>query len=155
MKKRTLTVATAILAATMLTSSCIGKFALFNGLLSWNQKATGNKFLNELIFIVISPAYAVCTVADALVLNTVEFWSGSNPIGKAGKVEKVWGQDGRQYAVKTLKNGYEITDPKGKYSLSSMRKSRPGLWKRMVYARKSSSLMRMALFAPLCLQASR
>lgn len=113
MKKKTLTVATVILAATMMTSSCIGKFALFNNLLSWNQKATGNKFVNELLFIILTPAYAVCSVADVLVLNTVEFWSGSNPIGKAGKIEKVWGQDGRQYAVKTLKNGYEITDPKG------------------------------------------
>lgn len=28
-------------------------------------------------------------------------------------MENVWGQDGKQYAVKTLKDGYEITKPTG------------------------------------------
>ena len=99
----------------MLTTSCVGSFSLFNKLASWNKDATGSKFLNEIIFIVISPAYAVCSVADALVLNSIEFWSGSNPIASnVGKTVKVQGQDGRYYAVKTLKNGYEIKAPDGK-----------------------------------------
>ena len=46
-------------------------------------------------------------------LNSIEFWSGSSPLAKAGQVENVWGQDGKQYAVKTLKDGYEITKPTG------------------------------------------
>lgn len=115
MKRKTLTVATLLLCATMLTSSCVGSFSLFNKLSAWNQDATGNKFLNELIFLVISPAYAVCSVADVLVLNTIEFWSGSNPVASnVGKTIKVQGQDGRYYAVKTLKDGYEIKAPDGK-----------------------------------------
>ena len=79
MKIRHLKVSAVLLAATLLTSSCVGSFSLFNKLAGWNKEATGNKFLNELIFILISPAYAVCTVADVLVLNTIEFWTGSNP----------------------------------------------------------------------------
>lgn len=97
-----------------LMSSCVGSFGLFNKLLSWNKQATGNKFLNELIFLVISPAYAVCGVADVLVLNTIEFWSGDNPVAaNVGKTQDVMGSDGRMYAVTTLKNGYEIKDDKG------------------------------------------
>lgn len=80
MKIRHLKVSAVLLAATLLTSSCVGSFSLFNKLAGWNKEATGNKFLNELIFILISPAYAVCTVADVLVLNTIEFWTGSNPV---------------------------------------------------------------------------
>lgn len=115
MKRRFFTVATLLMCATMLTTSCVGSFSLFNKLASWNKDATGSKFLNEIIFIVISPAYAVCSVADALVLNSIEFWSGSNPIASnVGKTVKVQGQDGRYYAVKTLKNGYEIKAPDGK-----------------------------------------
>lgn len=64
MKIRHLKVSAVLLAATLLTSSCVGSFALFNKLAGWNKQATGNKFLNELIFILISPAYAVCTFAD-------------------------------------------------------------------------------------------
>ena len=30
-----------------------------------------------------------------------------------GKTQEVMGSDGRLYAVKTLKNGYEITNPEG------------------------------------------
>ena len=100
------------MAATVTTSSCIGSFGLFNNVLSWN-KSLSNKFVNEVVFVVLSPAYAVCGVVDALVLNTVEFWSGVNPVSKVGHVDNVWGKDGKMYAVKTLKDGYEVTRPTG------------------------------------------
>lgn len=102
------------MAGMLLTSSCVGSFSLFNKLASWNKRATGNKFLNELIFLVISPAYAVVGAVDVLVLNSIEFWSGDNPIASnVGKTKQVMGEDGRYYAVKTLKDGYEITKPDG------------------------------------------
>ena len=40
-------------------------FGLTNKLLDWN-KGLSNKFVNELVFILISPAYAVCGLADLL-----------------------------------------------------------------------------------------
>lgn len=96
--------------------SCIGSYGLFNGLLKWNKNLS-NKFVNELVFLVLTPVYGICSVADAIVLNTVEFWTGKNPISKVGTTKNVWGKDGRQYAVKTLKNGYEITAPTGEKTL--------------------------------------
>lgn len=114
MKIRHLKVSALLLAATLLTSSCVGSFSLFGRVAKWNTHATSSKFLNEIIFILISPAYAVCAVADALVLNTIEFWSGSNPMAqKVGTVQEVTGKDGLIYAVKTLRNGYEVTSPNG------------------------------------------
>lgn len=112
MKRILLKSTVAVLIGTMTLSSCIGSYSLFNKLLGWNQRLS-NKFVNELVFLLISPVYGVCLLADTFILNTVEFWSGSNPIAKAGHVEHVWGQDGKMYAVKTLKNGYEITRPTG------------------------------------------
>lgn len=112
MKKATIKAAACLMASTVAFSSCIGSFGLFNKVLDWN-KGISNKFVNEVVFILISPAYAVCGMVDLLVLNTVEFWSGSNPVAKVGHVENVWGSDGRQYAVKTLKDGYEVTKPTG------------------------------------------
>lgn len=103
-----------IMIASVVMSSCIGSFGLFNKVLDWNKDATGNKFLNELIFIVISPAYVLCGTADLLVLNTIEFWSGSNPLAEnVGKTESIMGSDGKLYAVTTLKDGYEIKDADG------------------------------------------
>lgn len=106
-------IACLMMAGTITLSSCIGSFGLFNNVLSWNKRLSKNKFLNELVFFVLTPAYVVCGAVDFLVLNTVEFWSGSNPITKVGHVDNVWGKDGKMYAVKTLKNGYEITKPTG------------------------------------------
>lgn len=106
----------AVSLGTMTLSSCIGSFCLTNNVLDWNKRATDNKFVNELIFIVISPAYAVCSVADLFVLNSIEFWTGEKVIANVGKTKDVMGKDGRMYAIKTLKNGYEITDPEGEKS---------------------------------------
>lgn len=112
MKKIAIKAMICLMAGTMTMSSCIGSFGLFNKLLSWNQ-GINNKFVNEIVFVVISPAYAVCAMADVLVLNSIEFWTGENPIASVGTTKNVWGQDGKLYAVKTLKSGYEITKPTG------------------------------------------
>ena len=114
MKRKGLKVAICLMAGTMLATSCVGSFTMFNKLAKWNKRATDSKFLNELIFIVISPAYAIAGTVDALVLNAIEFWTGDNPMAKnIGKTKNIKGDDGLMYAVKYLKNGYEITRPNG------------------------------------------
>lgn len=100
---------TVCLALSGLTlSSCIGSYACFNKVRSWNQEATGNKFLDELIFLClwIVPVYEVTLFADTLVLNTIEFWQGSNPL-EAGITKEVQGKDGK-YLITTTKDGYSI-----------------------------------------------
>ncbi|MDE6279855.1 MAG: DUF3332 domain-containing protein, partial [Paramuribaculum sp.] len=83
MKKKILNVAViTLLCGSMLPlSSCIGSFSLTNKLLSWNRQVD-NKFVNELVFFAfwILPVYEVAGAADLLVLNSIEFWSGSNPM---------------------------------------------------------------------------
>ena len=116
MKKFMVNAVIAVSLGAMTLSSCIGSFGLTNKVLDWNKGATDNKFINELIFLVISPAYAVCSVADLFVLNTIEFWTGDKVVANVGKTKNVTGKDGRLYAIKTLKNGYEITDPAGEKS---------------------------------------
>lgn len=90
-------------------SSCVGSFGLFNRVAKWNQ-GVSNKFVNELVFLALNiiPVYGVCYIADALVLNSIEFWTGSNPMASVGSVKHVKGADG-DYLVKTLKDGYSIT----------------------------------------------
>lgn len=116
MRKFTTQVVIVLALGGMTLSSCIGSFGLTNSVLNWNKKLSSSKFLNELVFIIISPAYAVCSVADLFVLNTIEFWTGNKLVAHVGETKNVMGKDGRMYAVKTLKNGYEITDPDGEVS---------------------------------------
>ncbi len=108
MKKNYLSVAIVIaLAASMVSTSCIGSFSLTNKLLSWNN-TIDNKFINELVFFAfwIIPVYEVSALADVLVFNSIEFWSGNNPVACGKKV--IDGQDGR-YIVECDKTGYTIT----------------------------------------------
>ncbi len=97
----------ALLCASMLTAtSCIGQFRLTNRLLGWNQ-TIGNKFVNELVFFAfwILPVYEVSALADILVLNSIEFWSGTNPMAKGDKI--IDGSDGK-YLVRCDGKGYDI-----------------------------------------------
>ncbi len=109
MKRGKLSLVAVVLSGSLLFSSCVGSFGLFNRLSSWNQ-SVGNKFVNELVFLAfnIIPVYGVAYLADALVINSIEFWSGSNPMANVGDVKKVKGENGN-YMVKTLENGYSIT----------------------------------------------
>lgn len=107
MKKTYLSVAlVCLLSASILGSSCIGSFQLTNKLLTWNRQI-GNKFVNELVFFAfwILPVYEVSALADVLVLNSIEFWSGSNPVAQGTRV--IEGNDGR-YLVECDGMGYTI-----------------------------------------------
>ncbi len=107
MRKSYLTAAVvcALIGSTMFTS-CIGSFTLTNKLLGWNRQI-GSKFVNELVFFAfwILPVYEVSALADVLVLNSIEFWSGENPVAKGTKV--IEGKDGR-YLVNCDGKGYTI-----------------------------------------------
>lgn len=108
MKKHFLSVAViSAIAASTLCTSCIGSFALTNKLLSWNRQVS-NKFVNELVFFAfwVIPVYEVAALADVVVINTIEFWSGSNPVASGKKV--IEGKDGR-YLVECDGKGYTIT----------------------------------------------
>ena len=108
MKKfRHLTAAIAVmLAFSLITSSCIGSFALTGKVMKWN-KQVGNKFVNEIVFVAfcILPVYELYLIADVLVINSIEFWSGSNPV--MAQTQVIDGKDAR-YLVKTDKNGHTI-----------------------------------------------
>lgn len=108
MRKNFLTVALiCTLCGALTLPSCIGSFGLTNKLLTWNRHID-NKFVNELVFFAfwILPVYEVSGLADLLVLNSIEFWSGSNPVAKGKKV--INGNDGR-YLVECDGKGYTIT----------------------------------------------
>lgn len=114
MKKNSIRAAAIALIASFAMTSCIGSFSLTNKVLDWNQ-SLGDKFVNEVVFIGLNIllVYEFTVAADALVLNTVEFWTGSNPVADANIIKEVKGSDGMMYTIKTLEDGYEITNANG------------------------------------------
>lgn len=108
MKRKFTTVAVVLtLIGSMTMTSCIGSFSLTNRLLGWNQQV-GSKFVNELVFVAfwILPVYEVSALADLLVINSIEFWSGNNPMACGRSV--IDGKDGK-YLVDCDGKGYTIT----------------------------------------------
>ena len=118
MKKLNLKVAICLLAGGFLYSSCIGSYSLFNKYAKWQRTMTSNKFVNAIVGFILTPIVgSICLFVDSLVLNTIEFWTGSNPMqASIGKTQQVLGSDGRYYAVTILKDGYEVKAPTGELS---------------------------------------
>ncbi len=109
MKKLSLKASAQLLGMALILSSCVGSFGLHQRLANWNM-SIGNKLVNELVFLGcnIVPVYEVCYLADALVINSIEFWTGDNPIAAVGTIQNVKGENGN-YMVETTANGYSIT----------------------------------------------
>ena len=112
MKKLTLKVSVLLsLLSLVPLQSCIGSFSLTNKVLTWNNQV-GSKFLNELVFFAfwILPVYEVTAAADLLVINSIEFWSGSNPM--EASVKTVETEQGIYYITQT-QNEVVIKTPGG------------------------------------------
>ncbi len=82
MKTRVLRWVSVLLLAVMMVTAvgCYGSFELVKKVYKFNG-TLGNKFVNELGFLVMNivPVYGVAGFIDAVVLNSIEFWSGRNP----------------------------------------------------------------------------
>ncbi len=66
-------------------SGCFGKFALTRAMWDFNKNVSPNKFIQWAVFLVmvIVPVYEIGTFVDAIVINSIEFWTGSNPVSSA------------------------------------------------------------------------
>ncbi|MFP2931805.1 DUF3332 domain-containing protein [Pyxidicoccus sp. 3LG] len=70
-------------------SGCFGQFKLTQAIWNFNKNISGNKFVQWLMFLVlvIVPVYGIGALVDALVINSIEFWTGSNPVSSADGVD--------------------------------------------------------------------
>ncbi|MDP3702966.1 MAG: DUF3332 family protein [Candidatus Omnitrophota bacterium] len=74
-----------LLAAGVLISGCYGPFNLTRRLYQWNGQV-GDKWEKELVFLLLValPVYQLTTFGDAVVFNSMEFWTGRNPVDPPG-----------------------------------------------------------------------
>ncbi len=82
-----LTVSLSLLVSSVAVTGCYGKFALTRKVYDWNG-GLGNKFLKSIVFwaLVIIPVYEIAGLADVVIFNLLEFWTGSNPIASTDAI---------------------------------------------------------------------
>ena len=78
-----------VMAAAAGSTGCWGSFAITNKLYRFNDGVSDSKWIKWLLFLglVILPVYSLFILGDALIFNTIEFWTGSNPFGAGGNRE--------------------------------------------------------------------
>jgi hypothetical protein len=69
-----------IALAAILATGCTGSFSLTNELYQFHREK--DRWVDEILFLVfaITPVYGTVMLADAIVLNSIEFWTGDNPL---------------------------------------------------------------------------
>ena len=111
-----LALGTAVLVVAPSLQGCYGSFAATKKVYKWNG-TVGDKWVNSVVMwaLNIIPVYSLAGAADIIVLNTVEFWTGSNPLAMApGESEsRIVTVDGRELRVTATRNHLEIAPREG------------------------------------------
>ena len=124
------TVAIAVIVSLMsLTSACYGPFNLTRNIYHWNSEVKGSgevseKWMKEIIFfgMIIIPVYMLSALADAFIFNSMQFWTGNNPIkltrGPDGHIQEVkfgdqtisvfWAEDHRSAELTYWQQGHIV-----------------------------------------------
>jgi len=101
----------------LLQTGCIGSFKLTQTVLKFNR-SIAPKFVSELVFLVfcVVPVYEISLLVDVVVLNLVEFWTGTSPMAmKPGQSEtQQIAYHGKQYNVTATHNRFHVVSLDGK-----------------------------------------
>ena len=110
-------IVTLLCAGMIVLSGCSGKNACFNKLHDWNG-TLGDKWINSIVHFILFwlPVYGICLfLVDGLVLNTIEFWTGSNPLASG---DSYFEKDAQGNTIAAVENedgsmSVELTTAKG------------------------------------------
>ena len=85
--QRTHRLGVGLLALTLVASGCYGPFNLTRRLYQWNGQVGTTKWEREFVFILLAwvPVYGLTVLGDAIVFNSMEFWTGNNPVEPPSK----------------------------------------------------------------------
>jgi hypothetical protein len=112
-----------------LTSACFGAFNLTRKAYQFNRSVSPDKWVRWLVFLVMSPIYPLASLVDILFANSVEFWSGSNPITAKLEPQSVVGPNGEVASLIPVENGARIvvTERSGAVHAMTLLRERPGV----------------------------
>jgi hypothetical protein len=94
-----------IASMALMTVGCYGSFNLTKKVYNWNG-SLGNKWVVELVFLAmyVVPVYGIAGFIDVVILNSIEFWTGNNPMASNVKSD-----DGVNVSFNKEKNRVEVS----------------------------------------------
>ena len=90
------------------TTGCFGSFATLNRVYTWNRTVDHNKWVQWGVFTaaIIVPVYPAAFFFDVVFNNSVEFWSGRNPMSAdAGATRTVHTESGEDVSMRMRDDG--------------------------------------------------
>ncbi|ANQ16310.1 DUF3332 domain-containing protein [Vibrio natriegens] len=67
-------------AVAVALSGCVGSNAVTGYVMGFNLKAVDNRYARGGLNMLMAPVYGVAIAADYIVFNSLEFWTGKNPL---------------------------------------------------------------------------
>lgn len=116
--KNSIRFASMVLGAAMLmqVQGCYGNFNLTRKVYAWNG-GLGDKWIKSvaMFVMVVIPVYGVVGLVDYVLLNTIEFWTGSNPVTmKEGEKEiRIVNWKGGEYRLTATTNRLDVEEITG------------------------------------------
>ena len=73
------------------TAGCFGQFQLTRKVYGFNKQVSPDKWVRWLTFVVLNfiPVYGFAALFDAVLANSIEFWTGKNPIVADAATQKI------------------------------------------------------------------
>lgn len=93
-------IAACFLILAFIFTGCTGSFKVTRAVYHFHRSQK-DKFIDEILFLgcAILPIYGIAMVADAVVLNTLEFWTGRNPMAGTGNAKDTIVQNGQDRVI--------------------------------------------------------
>lgn len=137
MMQRLIKIVALTLVAVLMISSvgCYGSFELTKKVYKWNG-TFGDKWVNEIGFLVLTivPVYSIAAAIDVIILNSLEFWTGTNPamasittengtlsVNASGDAVTLTDRAGLSMTVEATSDGAIIRSADGKIMARSIR----------------------------------
>ena len=91
MKSRLSILVVSMLLLFSMSAGCIGNFGLSGKVRKFNLETTEDRWSRELLFVVlyVIPVYPFAGFLDIIVFNSIEFWTGTNPINGSASVTPI------------------------------------------------------------------
>ncbi|NLS14121.1 DUF3332 domain-containing protein [Vibrio sp. SM6] len=76
----------AVVAVVGSLSGCVGSNAVTGYLMEMNLKAVDNRYARGGLNMLLAPVYGITVAADYIVFNSLEFWTGKNPLSGSSHI---------------------------------------------------------------------
>ncbi|MFC1234995.1 DUF3332 family protein [Vibrio sp. F74] len=79
-KYKKIVIATAVASSLVGITGCVGSNAVTASVMKFNVEVVDNRYARGGLNILMAPVYGISVAVDYLIFNSLEFWTGKNPL---------------------------------------------------------------------------